>query len=775
VSRPTYRNAAYAVLAAVPFIAVLVYFRCIDVYDRHFFDSGITLTYNSLRVVFIVYLFGMICVPGYAALSAIGGTRIVAELRPLERLAASFFCGAALWHGLLLLLGFLNFYVYPVAVALSVPAAALIPVCLGNAVRGLYRDARACLRHGSRVISRIIVLLGGATVSAALLLLILKGLFPAGGHDYFNHYHGYYEAVLRDHGIWPNEVWYQFYYSKGMGLFFLATLLTDPLAPSLVTYCFAIAAAMALFLVIARMSVAPNFWPWIAVIAYLALYAYTPGFGEYRLSGGWGDFEKPHEINAAFVIGFLWLSAGLRAAPGRQRRVWLFAAGACVFIVSIVELVTVLLLGLFTAMLTVIALARRRPEEAKAFFVLSVVAGCGVIAVLALNYFATGLASDQFAAEVWPWANVQTLSRWGALPYVVLLMQGLAKLKAQGLHPWSWQFLGFFQDLLRLDLVKPLLLKTWIFAPLVAGAALLRARHPHQIQDSAPLWLTALLLLTVTAAAVAAGTDQTISFYRYSSFCLPAVIALAGCGWLYVAAPIRLGWLNAGVRYGLPVILLVAGLSQFTINQARFLRLVIPEAAAFAAGSSSIADAYTHQQGWAGRQPWGGIFPGMVGAWRAAGPGTRIWSMHLWTYCMLPHCRAETFFSFVLSPRLLDLLEVSPEDARAILQGEGLNYFFFTTAMPVDDILPLIKPFAPDRIADYVGVKWTDGTSYLLTWFGPGATPLTQEWVAQYRNAVETAPGSPNGFSLPLMLSLREQLRGNPRWGRDLKLPAATN
>jgi hypothetical protein len=161
----------------------------------------------------------------------------------------------------------------------------------------------------------------------------------------------------------------------------------------------------------------------------------------------------------------------------------------------------------------------------------------------------------------------------------------------------------------------------------------------------------------------------------------------------------------------------------------------------------------------------------MVGAWRHVGPGTRLWSMHLWTYCMLPHCRAETFYSFILSPRLLDLLAGSAEQDRAILRGEGLDHFFFTTAMPIQDVLPLLAPFMPDRIADYLGVEWTDGTSYLLTWLGPGVTPLSREWVARYRNAVETAPDMPTHFPLALMRQLREQLRAGPHRGSDLELP----
>ena len=106
------------------------------------------------------------------------------------------------------------------------------------------------------------------------------------------------------------------------------------------------------------------------------------------------------------------------------------------------------------------------------------------------------------------------------------------------------------------------------------------------------------------------------------------------------------------------------------------------------------------------------------------------------------------------------------------MQTGGLNYFFFTTEMDVNDVLPQTKLFAPNQIGEYLGIKWTDGPSYLLTWLGPGVTPLTPEWVAGYQNAVDRAPYEPAGFPLSLMLHLREQLRRAPRWGHDLEIHA---
>ena len=61
-----------------------------------------------------------------------------------------------------------------------------------------------------------------------------------------------------------------------------------------------------------------------------------------------------------------------------------------------------------------------------------------------------------------------------------------------------------------------------------------------------------------------------------------------------------------------------------------------------------------------------------------------------------------------------------PEEAKRALQAADLNYFLFTREDSIADPLPLSPLFTPDNIGRYLGVRWTDGTSVLLTWLGPG-------------------------------------------------------
>ena len=75
----------------------------------------------------------------------------------------------------------------------------------------------------------------GALLSAVLAVSIDKFLYPNGTGDYFSHYFPYYKEVVRNGNIWPNELWYHFYISKGFGDVFFAIVLSDLLGPQAVS------------------------------------------------------------------------------------------------------------------------------------------------------------------------------------------------------------------------------------------------------------------------------------------------------------------------------------------------------------------------------------------------------------------------------------------------------------------------------------------------------------------------------------------------------------
>ncbi len=609
----------------------------------------------------------------------------------------------------------------------------------------------------------------------------MKGLFPAGGHDYFTHYFYYFTTVLDRHDIWPNEVWYHYYYDKSMGLFFLSMLLTDPLAPSLATFCFAVAAAIALYVLIDRLNPG-TLWPRAAVILYFAFYIYTIGTDIYTGNGGWADFQKPHETSSAFIIALLWMSMRLASAPAGEGRVWWITAALCAFVVGYVEAVSAILVGLFFCTLTMGFATVRRWPQALSFFGLATAAGIGLLSVLIINYATTGVPLDNALQWFWPIVDLRRLERWGVLPEVVRVAANRLSFAHSELPLTSEPMRIFVKNVFRTELLWSLFgataaaLLVWGLCRGLQAAARLRfpsfaRRSPPTRKSSAYMLALAVLLALLIATLcllLTAGRSQPISFARYTSFMLPLMLAISIVAWQWMTmaatgAP-RIRWILA---FLLPVAVLVVTFGGAGQQYREGLGRVLINAAKFAGGSFSIYDGYIHQRDWVGTDPNdGAVRPWALAVWKEIGRGTRFWSFGVHTYCMLPDCRVQQFFSMRLSPRSFDIFLGEAPQARAILQEEKLDYFLIEMDDGLVDPLPCSALFSPEHIADYLGIKWTDGTHFLLTWLGPDIEPLTPAWIAAYKNKIDQGSC---GY-LTMLSDLKEQLRKNPRWGADLRV-----
>ncbi len=759
----------------LPYLAVICFFAYVDVYHQHFFNPRYSLPYNAARTVFVAYLFWFIYFSGAVLL---GYFRGYSRIPWTQRLGLGLFSGAAIWTLGMLVLGYLSLYFWIVAVAITT-----------FTVAASYRHFRTvgeiCVQRLRMPNWRGVGPIGMALIAVAFgaVLLMVKGLYPAGGHDYFTHYFYYYNAVIDRHNIWPNEVWYHYYYSKAMGLFFLGMLLTDPLAPSLITFVFAIATAVALFAFVDR--VRPRtLWPWVSVALYFALYITTYSSGAYTGHGGWGDFQKPHEINAAFIFGLLWMGVGLlTATEAEERRIWWFASALCAFVVAFVTTVSSLLVGLFYCLLLAGCLLLRNRRNAMAFFGLSVATGAGLVSVLVLNYLTTGVPLDNGMEFFWPIIDLKRLREWGMLPEVVLLMLGRLSMAQSRLPLFSDEMWDFLQRIVRDEVLHRL----FVYTALATGLAVV-ARVAMRIFRATGLSMPApptdptvrasspglafavgvAFLAATFAVALVAGSTQSVSFVRYTSFLLPTALGMAATVWLLILSSLpKVFGLRFAIRYLAPVALLVLTLNGAFAGYGGPFVAALTNAARFVTGKFSIYDSYVDQSGWPGRGPDGAIRPWAFAAWKQLGPGTRFWVFDTHTYCMLPDCRPEAMMSFRLSPHLLDILFGTAPAAREILQREGLNYFLFTMEDRISDPLLCSALFAPDHVAEYFGTKWRDSGHALLTWLGPGVEPLSPELLEGYRAQLRTQSCGHE----PILRELAKQLPANPRWGADLIMP----
>ena len=745
------------------YVVILWWFKEVDVYHKEFSTPGIlTAIYNLSRVIFIFYLFWIVYQVGNCLLACVAW-RSLKTVAGIDRLAMGFFAGTGVCHAVLLLLGYLDLYKVSIAIGVTLPLVAFA-----------YRDAAASFNaarvalggwYAHRDTQSLLFAFAFATaMAAASALLLVKGLYPAGGHDYYLHYFEYYKSVIDNGGIWPTRYYTHGYDSKGDGLVFLSMLLTDAIAHQLVTYCFIIVGALALHQLLNRIAPA-TLWPLVGVTLYLAVYIYTPGTGIYLANGGWGDFEKWHEFTTALTIAVIWLVSGAFDDVGEARSLKIVAAASAVIAAVIIDYTFAIYLGLLLTLLALIYFAMRQWRFGWTCVALASVAGATLTIMIATNYLTTGLMGDIAITAWWRFTNVERLYRTG------LLLQAINDYWSRiSLSPsysvLSTDTLKLIYLSLRLELLYPLL-ASGIAAALIAVAIGRSSRLPrHQ----AVVLGGAALAYLIFALVLGRNGDQQISFYRYSSFTLPVTIATGVALWS--TAGIARSNLFRFALHCAPLAVL-AGCSDaaFAAYPPGHFSGILRHAESFAVGKWSIDRAYTDQTLWPGRMPYGAIYPGARGAYAVVGPHAHVWSFNLHAYCMLPDCDFDAFFYGTMTGKDERVFFGTAEEAKRALRDAGVNYFLISSELPPEDPVLRSALFAPDNIAKYLGLRWTDGTTSLLTWLGPDTTPLSQTWLAGYCREVART----GAFYYGAMRRIFADLHKRPHpWGR-LDLPLLGN
>jgi hypothetical protein len=740
------------------YAVLLAWFKLEDIYHTQFATRGTTvIVYNGFRVLFIFYLFWIVYAAGALALRWAGG---YAGLRTIERLVLYFFAGAGLWHIGLLALGYLNLYAVPVAIVITVPAVALSYPSAHDAISQCWRGISRwrSLRRPQRV---MIVSIG---VIGALLLLV-KGLYPGGGHDYYTHYFYYYQAVIDLGGLWPNEIWYHYYYSKGSGLFFLGMLLTDPLAPQLVTFCFMAVAAAALYLTVE--DIAPETsWPSASVLLFISIYILTPG---------WGDFEKHHEFNTALLLGIIWMLQRLFRAPKQSIAKFVLACGLSVTAAVIINTQSGLYFGAVFACLAVSLMMFGSRRNAAACLGLAAWTGIVVAGTLVLNYATAGLPIDQGITWLWPMADVEKLYTLGSLPMVIQLYYGTKVLIEQGPSLFSLRTYKLVVQSFRLDLLYLLVIPAIGIAATSFFVGKKRGTRDTlkfaSVSQFHVFTIVAVCVFVCLIICLTIGRAQPVSFHRYSTFAVPITILMGTILWnIHIPAfnsPVTRILQSHWTPLAVAGCCLLATAIDARLNRHRD---VILNPLAYAAGVMSIDDAYVMQGSWSYHKPWGAIYPGARAAYAIVGPHTPIWSLHVHSYCMLPDCRVEGYMSFNMTQRWDRVMFGSADEARQVFQRAGINYFLFSRELAMIDSLPLSNLFSPDHIADNLALRWTDGTTSLLTWPGAETRPLDDAWVAAYRDAVKNS-GSVQSFPFAETRRVYEQYYAMPHPWKPIALP----
>jgi hypothetical protein len=388
------------------------------------------------------------------------------------------------------------------------------------------------------------------------------------------------------------------------------------------------------------------------------------------------------------------------------------------------------------------------------------------------------LASDQGLDLMLRFADSARLDRWGVIPQIIAVAW-IRDNYLQWEQPFGRATLQEIADFMRLRFLWPFLTGPLIAVVVLrmsgafAGWRLMAPRDARSaLLTNQTVWRLVALVMLLVAVAVLAGRNQSLSFTRLSSFFVPVLVMLAIAGTVW-----GLSWPLARrddtiLRLIVPAILLVGTLVawQSHAHWMSPLRRESANAMRFFAGSYSLAQAYSHANS---LYAFGAINPGALAAAQQLPYGTPIWSTNVDSYCMVPGCLIESVISFKMSGRLDEILGDDPELARQRLQEAGLNYFLFMKDYRMIDLLPFSRLFAPDTIGSYLGVKWSDGSTYLLTWIGPETHPIGPDFLEAYTRR-RAEPDVLRWFRFdelaPVITAIAPRMRSATQWGEANKL-----
>jgi hypothetical protein len=754
----------FALLSGI--LGLTAWFGGVGFYEKHFFEPGLIVFANNLmRVVFTALLVWMIYVSGHWIVRCLALKSDLLVLSAGERLIIGFTLGVGIWHFILLILGHLSLYYNSVMIAISLVVLTASGRHFGEVVREGRNRFVQWRKRPSFNASSVIILV------TAALLLIIRGLYPGGSGDYYTHYFYYYIEVLKNHGLAPNDVWYHFFYSQGVGLFFFGMLLTDPEAPSLATYVCVLIASLCLWTLSAR--IAPrSIWPAVAAGLYM-LFCTIP------LGGTGGDFQKHHEAATALAVLLVWGLCMHQIAPQSLSRLFLAVTASAGLGATIISLPMGVIFGPFFLLLAALSLTGRKWRHVVDYALVGIFI-CGVtLAMLLLNYLVAGLATDQALDQALRFANLERLDRWGVLPQIVIvawIRDNYASLAVSG-GQVIFQLVHFMRIPLLWVLLGSVLLTLLTIAYWELNPRYLAKHHASSSENASEngqidstlsarrvLKLLGSLVILLALFSLIVGRSQAVSYTRFSTFFFFLIALFAVSVW---GIAITMGSSRPGlrdhrlIRIGIPVAIFVATLASWQITDTWGKRLITAAANGFRyfSGQYSLAYAYSRQD-----VQHGGINPSAVAVMQRLPPGTPIWVTNTNFYCMVPDCVMQSVVSFKMSPRLDEVLNGTPERAKQLLMEAGINYFVFSKDEQLVDILPFSQLFAVGSIERYLGIRWTDGRTWLLGWRGPDTQIIDNQFLEAYQKRLEEPEHSLFRFRelLPYMSSVMRDLRASP-------------
>jgi hypothetical protein len=714
------------------FILLTVGFKIYDPYNTLFFDKAWLphIVHLVARVLFSLYLFLILFGFGRLGLILFQQSRLLFDLMPSEEIAICVLLGSSILRAAMLIIGFLSAYFWPVLLALGVAALAVgmprFAFLMRNSAMSFMRNWNGATTTKKITVASIV----GALISAVAAVSMGKFLYPNGTGDYFTNYFPFYKEVVRAGNIWPNDVWYHFYQSKGFGDIFFAIILSDFLGPQAVSQVMFILGLVIVYAMTKRMfddNISGLSAAAIVAVGFIWAYEKNIGFGD------WAEFPKEHVITSVLFMGSVWISWLPLHMKRLRLRDWGIVCASVYSGLVIARPQFLMLLAVFLSLMSIYAWASNRRRSALVCLAGLLVSAGVVGAMLALNYSITGLAEVTPFRTFWRFADQARFATWVS-PFLMLFLDLVQPPDLGSIAmPNMTQFnpLMLLAAVFKIDRAGPVFGLWGIPFLIVVGCGLFLLRTgTKRLPLSEGFWSGIATLACMLGASILVFfiVNQIGSVFRLYAFCIYPVVMIAVLPFVVVRSAFwETRWVGPVTGLALSAVCVAAVPSA--------VRQIPPQQrsaySSFAAGVSSMRDAYADQNA---------AWEEGLAIVRIVGPDVPVWSSQLgWQFCMAPGCNLQTFFSYSMGPDWHVIMFDDPTHARAALEKAGLNHFAVDTTEPFFDLLPYSPLFAPDHIQDNLALEWTDGREYLLTWPSASTRPLPPEFIAAYLKIIQSA------------------------------------
>ena len=716
------KKALCAVVLGLAYLAIFVWFRSHDVWNVSAnVPTDEMLVWTTLRLFFIVCL-GAICLTT-GRIVLLGQTQHLRDFGALEKVLVFFFVGSSMLRMGMFFIGLHGLY-KPLFVFLgSLPLLLLFPF-----VFDMRLLSGPCLEVVKRSVLENMCIGGLCLIAAVILGIVYLGHCQYSfDEDYLTHYGPYYANVIKNGGLAPNDVWYQYFYSKGAGLFYFSMLITDRTGPLLVSFLFLEAASLLVYAIIKRVS-GSSLWATSAAIFMLGMMAWPNA----------GFFIKHHcEISAMLLS--ITAAVVLMSASKLHRHLFFAAASLMLTSLLLYSLQVGAYILMFTGAYAGIAIYGRDRALAVQYGALLGLAAIVSALVMGHNYFVTGLLEiTPFRIFLNFW-NQEIFSKWVS-PYLMFYVSegsssefGTLGIPGAGqsilaygklLHLEKFFFsrmfwavfalvyaLGFWGAYRRESLKRKLALNgpgpddtfvvgensiCWIMLPsvimcllvLLVYASVRQSISILRLSEFASLFVTLIVFSTLIACSSLILRMKT---YRVVSIFVPVILSLAVCFWTIDHS--RDGKVKTPLKFALGML---------TANE-------------LAPVNKNLRDQYPKIRA-------------------IAGEGSRIVSLNLsvdYGPLFLQNPGIITEVSYAFGNRFHEIVFGDPDFAKKTFQGLGINYFLVNLGAPMFGALPYSPLFTGQSLAANFRIVWQLGSRYLLTW-NNGQKSLERQFLLEW-------------------------------------------